>query len=314
MRKVANRLAVLEERYKDLSPKQRARKINEELSNFFCVKERQIKEWKRVVNIANRHEADICLEISPSHLMEIARLPDNKIPLVMEQVKNRKLTVKETRGLVNSYLTDVGPVELSKGELQLIHGDFTETKEIPEDSIDLILTDPPYGKQYLPLWESLGEFANKVLKKSGFLVAYAGQLYLKDILDNLSKNLSYYWTFALFMESRDLINGRNIYCQWKPIVCFYKEPLEEKQDYFKDIIKGTGREKENHEWQQSEKELGPIIEYFCPKGGTVLDPMAGSGTTLIATYKLGRKAIGIEKDQITFNEMKMRLNNDITKT
>jgi DNA modification methylase len=43
-----------------------------------------------------------------------------------------------------------------------------------------------------------------------------------------------------------------------------------------------------------EKLVEPCVLAGCPEGGTVIDPFAGSGTTGVVAYRLGRKFIGVE--------------------
>ena len=77
--------------------------------------------------------------------------------------------------------------------------------------------------------------------------------------------------------------------------------------YFNDVIIGTGREKDNHEWQQGEEELRQIFEPFTDPGDTILDPFMGSGTTLAMAKKLNRIAIGFDINQENVDIVKGRL-------
>lgn len=43
--------------------------------------------------------------------------------------------------------------------------------------------------------------------------------------------------------------------------------------------------------------LSTLVDACCPPGGTVLDPMCGSGTTLVAAARSGRSCHGIDADQ-----------------
>ncbi len=49
-----------------------------------------------------------------------------------------------------------------------------------------------------------------------------------------------------------------------------------------------------HPTQKPESIIAPLLRYSVPQGGVVLDPFAGSGTTLAVARKTGRRAIGIE--------------------
>jgi site-specific DNA-methyltransferase (adenine-specific) len=53
--------------------------------------------------------------------------------------------------------------------------------------------------------------------------------------------------------------------------------------------------------------LEPLIAYGCPVGGLVFDPFAGSGSTLDAARRIGRRAIGIEVDERTAEIAAQRL-------
>ena len=57
------------------------------------------------------------------------------------------------------------------------------------------------------------------------------------------------------------------------------------------------REREDHPTQKPLEIIERMVKASCPEGGIVLDPFAGSGTTVEACYKNGRQCIAFEISQ-----------------
>lgn len=66
----------------------------------------------------------------------------------------------------------------------------------------------------------------------------------------------------------------------------------------KSVIYAKGlRGKALHPTQKPSGILQPLIEYACPPDGLVVDPFAGSGSTLMTARMIGRRAVGIEANE-----------------
>ncbi|MGH9981074.1 MAG: DNA modification methylase [Nitrososphaeraceae archaeon] len=193
---------------------------------------------------------------------------------------------------------------------QLLLGDLTEKgKEILEESIDLIFTDPPYSTESIPIYSELESLANRVLKPGGSLVTYVGQHNLPEILDIFtSHNLKYWWPIAVkHTGPTKAFHQRKVFVLWKPLLWFVKgekltlpSPVSALNDYLYDYIQSKPPEKILHPWQQSTVEAEHIIKKLTVENQIVLDPLMGSGTTGIAALSLKRRFIGIEKDREKF--------------
>lgn len=60
--------------------------------------------------------------------------------------------------------------------------------------------------------------------------------------------------------------------------------------------------------------LRRLIEIFTDKGDVVIDPVAGSGSTLLAAAQCGRKAYGFEIDRNFYNDANKYILSRIQKT
>jgi hypothetical protein len=181
--------------------------------------------------------------------------------------------------------------------------------EIADDSIDAIITDPPYPGEYLPLWENLGEVAARVLKPNCPLLAMSGQFYLPEMLNLVGKHLTYWWIIALDMRrgaSKSFVHARKVNQFWKSIVWFMKG----KYAGIGQVDQLNGSEpcgRVLHHWQQSEKPFLDLIRKFTHKGDTILDPFLGSGTVAAVCQYTGRNFVGCDIDPECIDITRKRL-------
>jgi predicted methyltransferase len=205
---------------------------------------------------------------------------------------------------------------------KLIYGDFIKSqKNISDLSIDLILTDPPYGEQYLSLYQELAKLAVRVLKPGGSLVFFVGHIILDKVFNifnefsltnNNSPKLKYWWTLVVKHSGHHTkIHPRYVFAEWKPMVWYIKgDRINDLviSNTISDYIESVVPLKIEHEWQQSPIEAQYVIKNLTIEKQIVLDPMMGSGTTGLATLNLRRKFIGIEKNPETFDIASIRIN------
>ena len=190
--------------------------------------------------------------------------------------------------------------------IKLYNCDFREL-DIKPESIDLILTDPPYPKEFLPLWGDLAKFAKEKLKDHGYLIAYSGQYHMPEVINYLISELDYVWTFCLYhVGNTQIVNNVNVMCRWKPILIFQKGRSRFKQT-IQDYIEFDRKEKAHHDWQQGLPAIQKFIEHFTNPGDIVCDPFSGSGTVALACKNTGRSFIGSEIDTESYNVARRRL-------
>lgn len=225
----------------------------------------------------------------------------NKVWSKRNAKKKKEKKKKEIRDKLKDYKPD--------NDIQIIHGDFREKcKDIKDNSVDLILTDPPYPEEYLPLWEDLAKIAQRVLKPGKFCIAYCGHIHLDKVMEMMKNHLDFYWIACLLQKGMSAkVNSRNVICEWKPVLIFYKPPMKIAERTWRDVLDHGGREKGLHDWQQGEDDMKYLLDFFSDVGDLVLEPMAGSGTVPKICKDNKRKCIAIDDKKENIDIIKGRL-------
>lgn len=234
--------------------------------------------------------------------------------IIGNRLPNGNITVKRAerlaRNKVSEELRQQDTQDYQHGEVTLLQGDFRKrATQIPDRSVNLVMTDPLYAKDALSLWKDLGEFCKAKLKPGGILATYTGMLYLPQVMQALGENLQYVWPASIYHSGgRKLVPAVRILQRYKIVLIYANPPVNIYWKPFCDMITG-GQSKEHHEYEQSVAEALYFIQYLCPKNGVMVDPFMGSGTSIIAGLQsgLGIRCLGIEIDKATFTTAQNRI-------
>jgi SAM-dependent methyltransferase len=190
----------------------------------------------------------------------------------------------------------------------LLCGDFqTCGASVPDGSVDVIITDPPYEDDWLPQLDALGALAARVLKPGGSLLLLYGQYHLRQALETLDRHLTYHWPISYRLYGHaSAIWSRKVQVHWKPCLWYVKGTYT--GGMIGDVVEcGPVPEKAYHDHQQSEEAFRQLVQRFSAPGDLILDPCCGSGTTGVAALQLRRRFMGIERDAGALAQVRARL-------
>jgi site-specific DNA-methyltransferase (adenine-specific) len=241
------------------------------------------------------------LNVSP-RLVAAVKAVEREAPELVEKIERGEMTAHEAEKKIKQRQREQKRAEMAKAganvppskRWRIWQGDIRTAKL--DESVDAIITDPPYPKEYLPLWDELGRFAAQNLKIGGVLLAMTPAPYLPQIIEMLGAHLTYQWILACELpgSSASVIQSgvRNVL--WKPILVYRNggEPVNIGSDLFRN----TERDKAFHEWGQGVSGYEWQVQNFTQPNEIVCDPFLGGGTTAVAALKHGRRFVGFDVD------------------
>lgn len=222
---------------------------------------------------------------------------------------------------------------------KLFCGDcLQEMRQIPENSIDLVLTDLPYGITNAP-WDvkiDLAEMWNqlrRITKQTTTFLFFSAQPFTTDLINSNRKEFRYVWYWKKNTKT-GFLNAKKqpLRCMEEILVFYPKTPRFFPQGLKKEHIpcrhgrtgalyhycyKKTPQDATNypthfietpstynvHRLHPSQKPIA-LLEYliksYTLEGETVLDICMGAGTSGAAALNTGRRYYGIEMDEQFF--------------
>lgn len=229
---------------------------------------------------------------------------------------------------------------------ELYRGDCLDVmNDIPDGSVDMIMTDPPYGTTQCkwdsiiplePMWAQL----KRIIKPNGAIVMTAAQPFTSHLVMSNPKWFKYQYVWDKSQVTGFLNAKKQPLRRHEDVLVFYaRQPTYVPQftegaaykinrrhatsNYGAQTDNSTEsdgrryptslisipqmREKGGHPTQKPVALMEYLIKTYTNEGETVLDFTMGSGTTGVACGNTGRKFIGIELDRDYYHIARKRI-------
>ncbi len=216
-----------------------------------------------------------------------------------------------------------------------MQGDCLERmKEIPSGSVDMVLTDPPYGTTACkwdsiiplePMWEQL----KRIIKPNGAIVMTASQPFTTVLASSNLAQFRYEWIWEKSNSTGFQLSKKMPIKKHENVLVFYKklptynpqgikacgkrnrrgkagngghlanecnDYIQEFTNYPTQLIAFGYDKRKVHPTQKPVALMEYLIKTYTNEGDTVLDFAMGSGSTGVACVNTGRRFIGIELD------------------
>lgn len=202
-------------------------------------------------------------------------------------------------------------------------GDARElSKGIPDESVDLVLNDPPFGINfdykgtnykddpllYHDMIQWVVKESNRIVKPGGLCFVFVAQPQLRSIWPLFPEDS------RIFAACKNFVQIRNIPVQYSydPAIFWIKDGPRLKDCTGRDFYVANTANTSNrgvanagfHPCPSPLSTIIYIVDNFCPREGIVCDFFIGSGTTGVAAKLVGTRYLGFE---ISPNYVKLAL-------
>jgi DNA modification methylase len=203
--------------------------------------------------------------------------------------------------------------------VQLFQGDCLEFMcTLPAGSIDAVVTDPPYGKQWARGNNSFGTIPENGIKKES--VDWDKLRPSIEYIDEIRRisEMQVIWGGNYFT---DFLPPSNCWLVWDklgemtdgaPFADFEMAWCSLNKVPRKFILRNRGfirdsKDQRYHPTQKPTELMLWVLENYTQPGQTIFDPFMGSGTTGVACMMTGRNFIGCEIDPGYFQIAQRRI-------